>query len=72
MEFAIELTQNLAAAQFLPLRQQRRLDRLLSRIARRNRALWTAMQAARQAARADQAAYDAWLCAQAPDDDVPW
>src|SRR5574343_711459 len=52
MEFAIELTPNLAAAQFLPLRQHRRLDRLLSRVARRNRALWTAMQAARQAARA--------------------
>ena len=70
---AIETTPNLAAAQFLPPKQRRRLERLVSRIARHNIPLWKAMQAARKAARADQSDYDDWLCAQAPqfDDDVP-
>ena len=70
-----EFTPNLAAAQFLPLRTQRRLDRLISRATRRNRALWQALQAGRKAALADQAAYDDWLCQQSPpqfDDDVPF
>ena len=73
---AIEITPNLAAAQFLPLRAKRRLDRLISRTTRRNRGLWAALQAARKEARADQAAYDDWLCRQAPDldpdDDLPF
>lgn len=75
---AIEITPNLAAAQFLPSRQQRRLERLVARIARRNPPLWAAMQSARKAAQADQAAHDEWLCAQAPDllpntdYDLPW
>lgn len=76
MTIAIEITPNLAAAQFLPLRAQRRLDRLVSRVARRNRGLWMAIQAARVAAREDRARYEAWLAAQAPttsyDIDIPW
>lgn len=70
---AIDTAPNLAAAQFLPPKQQRRLERLVSRIARHNIPLWKAMQVARKAARADQSDYDDWLCAQAPqfDDDVP-
>ena len=72
----IEFTPNLAAAQFLPPRAQRRLDRLISRTTRHNRGLWAALQMARKEARADQAAYDAWLCRQAPDldpnDDLPF
>lgn len=79
MTFAIEITPNLAAAQFLPLRAQRRLDRLIARATRRNRGLHAALQTARRDARADLAAYDAWLCAQAPclpqtdyDLDLPW
>lgn len=73
---AIEITPNLAAAQFLPPRQQRRLDRLVSRVARRNRGLWMAIQAARIEAREDRARYESWLAAQAPttsyDIDLPW
>ena len=74
MSSSVESTPNLAAAQFLPPRAQRRLDRLVSRVARRNRGLQTALQTARQAARADQAAYDAWIVSQAPqfDLDIPW
>lgn len=77
--FAIEITPNLAAAQFLPLRAQRRLDRLISRVTRRNRVLHAAIQDARRKARADQDAYDAWVCSQAQtlhntsyDIDIPW
>jgi len=74
----VQFTPNLAAAQFLSQRAQRRLDRLVSRVARRNPPLWAAMQSARKAAQADQAAHDEWLCAQAPDllpntdYDLPW
>jgi len=72
---AIEITPNLVAAQFLSLREQRRLDRLVSRIVRKNRPLHAAIVAARHEARLDQARHDAWLCAQAPqsiDDDLSW
>ena len=74
MTIAIEITPNLAAAQFLPLRQQRRLDRLIARVTRRNRGLHTALQAARKIARTDQQLHDEWLCRQAPtpDQDLPW
>mgnify|MGYP000873051979 CR=1 FL=1 len=67
----IEITPNLAAAQFLPLR---RLDRLVSRIIKRNRPLHAAIVAARHEARLEHQKYDAWLCAQAHtqfDDDLP-
>lgn len=70
-----EITPNLAAVQFLPPRTQLKIDRLISRATRRNRPLWLALQAGRKAAQADQAAYDEWLCRQAPptfDDDVPF
>lgn len=74
--FVQEITPNLAAAQFLPTRQQRRLDRMISRIARRNRPLWAAMQTARSEARADQQLHDEWLCWVMPDTtydiDIPW
>lgn len=75
---AIEITPNLAAAQFMPTREQRRLDRLVSRIVKRNRQLHAAIVAARHEARLDQARHDAWLCAQSPqspqsiDEDLPW
>lgn len=70
----VDITPNLAAAQFLPLRAKRRLDRLIARATRRNPSLHAAIQAARREARADQDAYDAWVCAQAPsyDIDLPW
>lgn len=71
----VQFTPNLAAAQFLSLREQRRLDRLVSRIVKRNRQLHAVIVAARHEARLDQARHDAWLCAQAPqaiNDDLPW
>lgn len=66
----VEITPNLSAAQFLSPRTQRRLERLVSRMARRNRPLWAALQEAQ----ADQAAYDDWLCQQHADleEDIPW
>jgi len=70
----LERTPNLVAAQFLPERQRRRLDRMVGRaIHRASRPLQKAMKDARKAALSDLSAYENALCAQATAlEDLPW
>lgn len=69
----VDFTPALAAVQFLGIRDQSRLNRMIERRAARNPRFAAKLALAKEEARKDEMAYDEWLCSQAPAlEDLPW